>query len=293
MPHRSLELSLAHGRVHVEVAGDDGGGAPVLVLHGGPGAGCEYLTPLDALAQGRQVIRYDQLGCGRSERPDDPSLWTPQRFADEVDEVRSALRLERIHLLGQSWGGMLAIEYLLRNPRAVASAVLSDTAASAEETVAGMQQALSALPEDERRVLLEGDATGNVDTPAYQGAMLDYAQRYTCRLPLRQWPPELLSMPQNVAGNPSRLQLWGPREYDITGTLRSWDRRDQLANITVPTLVTVGRFGDMGPDCAETIVHRISGAQLVIFEDSGHLPHIEESERYLAVVGDFLKRHDG
>jgi proline-specific peptidase len=263
------------------------------VLHGGPGAGCEYLAPLDALAHSRQVIRYDQLGCGRSEQPADPSLWTPQRFADEVDQVRDALGLERIHLLGQSWGGMLAIEYLLRNPPGVASVVLSDTAASAQETVAGMQQALAALPEHERQVLLEGDATGQVDTPAYQRAMLDYTRRYTCRLPLRQWPPELLSMPQNMAGNASRLQLWGPREYDITGTLRSWDRRDQLTDITVSSLVIVGRYGDMGPDCAETIARGIRGAQLVIFEDSGHLPHIDETERYLAVVGDFLNRHDG
>jgi proline-specific peptidase len=291
MPQKTVDLPLAHGRIHVQVVGDGGGGVPLLMLHGGPAAGCEYLAPLNALAQGRQVIRYDQLGCGGSARPDDVSLWTPQRFADEVDEVRSALKLERIHLLGQSWGGMLAIEYMVRNPPGVVSLVLSDTAASGEETVAGMQQALAALPEVERQALLKGDATGITDTPAYQRAMLDYTQRYTCRLPLRQWPPELTSMPQNMAGNPSRRQLWGSSEYDITGTLRSWDRRDQLADITVPTLVTVGRYGDMGPDCAETLASGIPGAQLVIFQDSAHLPHIEERELYLAVVGDFLERH--
>jgi proline-specific peptidase len=129
------------------------GGIPLLLLHGGPGAGHDYLEPLAALAADRQIVFYDQLGCGRSDQPDDRSLWRLERFVAEVDTVRRALNLEQMHLLGQSWGGWLAIEYLLTHPPGVVSLVLASTSASIPQFVAEAAHLKAALPSALARTL--------------------------------------------------------------------------------------------------------------------------------------------
>ncbi len=131
-------------RVWYRRVGD--GGVPLLILHGGPGAGHDYLEPLEALCADRTVVFYDQLGCGRSDRPEDTSLWRIERFVVEVDAVREALGLETVHLLGQSWGGWLAIEYMLTDPRGVIGLVLASTSASIPQFVAEAERLKAALP---------------------------------------------------------------------------------------------------------------------------------------------------
>jgi proline-specific peptidase len=132
------------------------GGIPLLLLHGGPGAGHDYLESLEALAADRLLVFYDQLECGRSDQPDDRSLWRLERFVAEVDTVRRALHLEQIHLLGQSWGGWLAIEYLLTHPPGVVSVVLASTSASIPQFVAEAARLKAALPPAARAISLAG-----------------------------------------------------------------------------------------------------------------------------------------
>src|SRR5215217_3558120 len=121
------------------------GEVPLLLLHGGPGAGHDYLEPLEALSVDRTVVFYDQLGCGRSDKPDDRSLWRMERFVSEVDAVRRALGLERVHLLGQSWGGWLAIEYMLSRPRGILGLVLASNSASISQFVTEAERLKAAL----------------------------------------------------------------------------------------------------------------------------------------------------
>jgi proline-specific peptidase len=264
-----------------------GGGIPLLLLHGGPGAGHDYLEPLEGLARDREVIFFDQLGCGRSDRPDDRSLWRIDRFVREIDTVRDALGLDRIHLLGQSWGGWLGIEYLLSQPRGIVSATLASTSASIPQFVAEANRLKAQLPPEMVAVMQRCEATGDWRNPEYEAAVMEFYRRHLCRLD--PWPDALLRSVRNLDGNAVYETMNGPNEFIVIGNLRDWDRIARLAEIEVPTLITVGRFDEIPPVCADTIRHGIAGSRVVVFEHSGHTAHLEETERYLQVVGDFLR----
>jgi proline-specific peptidase len=263
------------------------GGIPLLLLHGGPGAGHDYLEPLQGLARDREVIFFDQLGCGRSDQPADRSLWRIERFVREVDTVRTALGLDRIHLLGQSWGGWLGIEYLLSQPRGIVSATLASTSASIPQFVAEANRLKAQLPPEMVAVMQRCEAAGDWRNPQYEAAVMEFYRRHLCRLD--PWPDALLRSVRNLDGNAVYETMNGPNEFIVIGNLRDWDRIARLAEIRVPTLITVGRFDEIPPVCAETMRRGIAGSRVVVFEHSGHTAHLEETERYLQVVGDFLQ----
>jgi len=262
-------------------------GTPALLLHGGPGAASDYMHPLaERLADHRPVVVYDQLGCGRSDIPDDTSLWTVDRSVAEIDQVRAALGLERCHLLGQSWGGWLAIEYMARGTRGVERLVLASTSASIPEFMAGARGLIEALPEPHRTVLIELGAKEQYDHPDYQAAVDVFYHRHLCRAD--PWPDELLRSSAQMDGNQVYLTMNGPTEFDVIGRLREWDRTADLGRIDVPTLVTCGRYDEITPSCSETITHGIPGARMHVFERSAHCAHLEEPDDYARVVEAFL-----
>lgn len=263
------------------------GGIPLLLLHGGPGAGHDYLEPLQGLARDREVIFFDQLGCGRSDQPADRSLWRIERFVREIDTVRAALGLDRIHLLGQSWGGWLGIEYLLSQPRGIVSATLASTSASIPQFVAEANRLKAQLPPEMVAVMQRCEAAGDWRNPQYEAAVMEFYRRHLCRLD--PWPDALLRSVRNLDGNAVYETMNGPNEFIVIGNLRDWDRIARLAEIRVPTLITVGRFDEIPPVCAETMRRGIAGSRVVVFAHSGHTAHLEETERYLQVVGDFLQ----
>ena len=164
-------ISVPGGRVWYRILGEGAQGIPLLVVHGGPGAPHDYLENVKALADERPVIFYDQLGGGRSERPDDPSLWRAERFVEELAAVRKALGLSRVHLLGQSWGAMLAVRYLLTGVRGVDRLVLSAPLLSSPLWVADQRALLKGMPPAVQEVVTAAESEGNFDTPAYQDAM--------------------------------------------------------------------------------------------------------------------------
>lgn len=265
------------------------GAIPLLTLHGGPGAGHDYLEPLEGLAIERPVIFYDQLGCGKSDQPDDQSLWHLDRFVQEVDTVRHALGLDQIHLLGQSWGGWLAIEYMLTHPSGIVSLTLASTSASLAQFVAEAARLKAALPAEVSATLQYYEAAGDYHHPAYEDAVGEFYQRHLCRLPL-PWPDPVQRTAANIANNPVYETMNGPNEFMVIGNLKDWDRTERLGEITTPTLITVGRYDEITPVCAETLRQGIPHAHMVIFEESAHLAHIEEPETYLRVVSDFLAK---
>lgn len=262
-------------------------GTPVLLLHGGPGAACDYLLPLaERLAEHRPVVVYDQLGCGRSDHPDDPSLWTIERAVQELDQVRAALGLDRCHLFGQSWGGWLSIEYMVGHPAGIELLVLASTSASIPEFTAGARGLIEALPEPHRTVLIDLGARGEYDHPDYQAAVQEFYRRHLCRLD--PWPDAMMRSSEQMEGNQVYLTMNGPTEFDVIGRLRDWDRTADLHRIQVPTLVTCGRYDEIVPSCSETITRGIAGAQMHVFEQSAHCAHLEEPESYAALVEGFL-----
>ena len=260
---------------------------PVVLLHGGPGLSHRTLLPLAELAStGRPVVFYDQLGSGRSDHPDDPSLFDVDLFLDQLATLRQALDLEAIHLFGHSWGGQLAMEYALTRPAGLRSLILHSSGAVATLAFATRQQALAELSPAARDALVRLEAAGTFTGPEYQAAAQVFHQRFTCRL--KPWPAWLAqdSEEMNVALNIHMYESDLPR----TGPLRDWDIRPRLRNIAVPTLITAGRH-DGGAGGQERLLHAgISGAELVMFEDSAHYAHAEEPERYLIVINDFLTR---
>ncbi len=264
----------------------DADATPLLLLHGGPGAGHDYLEPLGKLADTRPVVFYDQLGCGKSDRPDDVGLWTVDRFVREVDEVRVALGLESVHLLGQSWGGWLGIEYMLSQPAGVERLVLASTSASMPQFEAETRRLRKELPAEVQQVLNKYEALGDYHNPEYEEAVEAFYQKHVCRLPT--WPECVLRTVANLENNPVYETMNGPNEFTIIGNLREWDRIERLSEIRVPTLITVGHYDELTPACAETLRAGIPDSRLVVFENSSHLAHVEEEARYLEVVRDFL-----
>ena len=263
-------------------------GTPVLILHGGPGAASDYMHPLaERLADHRPVVVYDQLGCGRSDRPDDTSLWTVDRSVAEVDQVRAALGLERCHLLGQSWGGWLGIEYMTRGTRGVERLVLASTSASIPEFMAGARGLIEELPEPHRTVLIELGAKEQYDHPDYLAAVDVFYHRHLCRSD--PWPEALLRSSEQMDGNQVYLTMNGPTEFDVIGRLRDWDRTADLGRIDVPTLVTCGRYDEITPSCSETITRGIPDARMHVFEQSAHCAHLEEPDDYARIVEAFLR----
>lgn len=283
-------VDVTGGRVWFRIVGADSPGTPLLILHGGPGATHDYLEPLAALADERPIVCYDQLGCGNSDRPDDPALWTVVRYVAEVGEVRQALGLDRVHLLGQSWGGALAVEYVLSaESDGVESLILSAPLLDADRWVADQRAHLAAFPEEIQEVVREAEATGNFDSPEYQEAMAAYYARHVCRTD--PWP-ECLNRTFEKISLPVYLGMWGPSEFTCTGTLRTFDVTGRLAEVPVPVLFTCGEHDEASPATMAYFRSQVPGSELKVFKGASHEHHLEETDAYLATVREFLSRVD-
>jgi proline iminopeptidase len=282
-------IPVAGGSVWYRTVGE--GGTPLLCLHGGPGMSHDYIATLADLANERMVVFYDQLGCGRSDRPEDPSLWTLERSLSEVEAVRQALGLERFHLFGNSWGGWLALQYVLDRTPPLVGLIVSSSPSSVRAAVDGMNDLRAQLPDDVCLVLDDHEAREAFDCPEYTAAVMAFYKRHLCRLD--RWPPGVEHALSSGFGAGPYLTMWGPSEFGpVTGNLSGWDVTDRLGEITVPTLLTVGRHDEMKPELMEDMQRRIPIAELVIFEESSHMAFVEEREEYIATVRAFLERVD-
>lgn len=270
------------------VGEDDPGKFPLLCLHGGPGMPHDYMASLVRMARtGRRVIFYDQLGCGRSDRPDDPSLWTVDLFLDELRTVIDHLELQRYHLLGSSWGGMLAMEHALTKPSGLASLILASAPASIPQWIAEANRLRQDLRPDVQETLTRHEEDGTTDHPAYAAATMSFYRRHLCRLD--PWPESLDRTFENM-GDQVYSTMFGPSEFHATGLLKDWDIIDRLPEIDLPTLVTSGKYDEATPLVAQTVRDGIPNAEWVLFEHSAHMAFAEEPERYMQVLGDFLDR---
>ena len=213
MMAREGYIEVPGGRVWYRSVGE--GGTPLLCLHGGPGFTHYYLEPLEVLADRRQVIFYDQLGCGRSDRPEDASLWTVDRFVEELAQVREALGLSRLHLFGSSWGGMLAMQYTLDRRPELESLILCGSPASMIRWVKDCDELLAAQPADVRRPIREHEEAGFTACPEYQSAILGFYREHVCRL--SPWPVGL-ERSFAEAGYSVYTTMNGPSEFTVTGT---------------------------------------------------------------------------
>lgn len=213
-------IEVPGGRVWYRIVGS-GRATPLLLLHGGPGAPSYYLERLAALADERPVIFYDQLGCGRSDRPTDPSLWRIERFVEELRRVRNELGVDKVHILGHSWGSMLAVDYMLTNPTGVQSVVLAGPALNIPRYIHDVQALRAALPVAVQETLKRHEDAGTTDSTEYQEATQVFYKRHLSRLD--PWPSELQKTMEGLGGEVYNA-MWGPSEFFATGPLKDYDR---------------------------------------------------------------------
>lgn len=286
LPSQEGFVDVPGGRVWYRRIGN-GPGTPLLALHGGPGGVSCRFEVLAPLATDRPVIFYDQLGSGRSDHPADTSLWNVPRFVAELDAVRKGLGLERIHLLGHSWGGALAAEYMAAaKPAGVASVIFSSPLIDTPRWIADADSLRAALPADIRRVLDEEERQGTLDSPAYKAATDSFYARHVRRLPTADEP-----RCAGVASNDTIYrQMWGPTEFLSTGSLRTWSRAGDLDEITQPTLFIAGEFDEARPGTLEEFRRTMPDAQLVVIPGAAHAAMREKPADYVAAVRAFLTR---
>lgn len=282
-------IAVPGGRVWYRSFGD-GDRPPLLVVHGGPGFTHNYLRPLAQLADERRVVFWDQLGCGRSEQPSDESLWTMERSLAEVDAVRAALGLDRHHLFGNSWGGMLVQQYVLDRRPELVSLVVSNSLASMPRLAKDTARLKAQLPAEVVETIDWHEERGYFACPEYQGAIALWYQRYICRM--RPWPAGLEECWAGV-GMEIYQTMVGPSDFTLTGNLREWDIFDRLHEIAVPTLFVAGRYDECTPEHMAAMHERVPGSELALFENSAHMPFFEEPEAFFATMRSFLARSEG
>ncbi len=268
----------------------DAAAPPLVTLHGGPGCIHDYLDSLTDLASARRaVVHYDQLGNGWSThlRDKGADFWTVELFLDELDSLLAHLGIAgRYDLLGQSWGGMLAAEHAVRRPAGLRRLVIADSPASMATWIAEANRLREALPAEVQATLLRHERDGTTHSKEYTAATRVFYDRHVCRVP---WPPELQRTFAAMAQDPTVYETMnGPSEFHVIGTLKSWTIEDRLDRIAVPVLVVSGRHDEATEACVRPYVERIAGARWTVFEESSHLPHIEERARFMQVVGAFL-----
>ena len=267
---------------------------PVVICHGGPGAAHDYTEPIAELSRfGRGCVLYDQVGCGKSMHlPDAPAeFWSPQLFKDELAELTRHVGVAaRYAVVGQSWGGMLALEHALDHPPGLRAIVVADSPASMPLWVEEANRLRKELPPDVQETLTRHEAEGTTDDPAYEEAVRVFYDQHLCRV---AWPDCVERSFAQMADDPTVYHTMnGPSEFHCIGSLKGWDITERLPEIDTPTLLVSGRYDEATPHIVEQIHSRIPGAQWELFEESSHMPHVEEPEAFLRRVESFLQTID-
>jgi proline iminopeptidase len=283
-PSQEGMIDVPGGKVWYRKIGN-GPGVPLLALHGGPGGTSCRFEVLAPLANERPVIFYDQLGSGRSEHPTDTTLWNFPRFVQEVDAVRRALKLDTVHLLGHSWGGALAAEYMIATkPTGVKSVIFSSPLISTPRWIADADSLRDQLPTSIQDVLDANEKAGTIDSPDYKAATDSFYARHVRRLPT---PP--IARCEGVASNDTIYrQMWGPTEFLSNGSLQSWTRAADMDDITTPSLFIAGEFDEARPTTLEEFRKTMRDARLVVIPGGAHAAMREKPSEYIAAVRAFL-----
>lgn len=290
------QMPFQDGHTWYRITGDlQADRAPLVVVHGGPGAAHDYCLSMQSLADdGRAVIHYDQFGCGKSShRPDwDPARWTVELFVDELARLVEHLGIgASYHLLGQSWGGMLGPEFVLQHPDGIRSFTICDSPASMPLWIEAANTLRAQLPADVQRTLSEHEAAGTTDSAEYLAATDVFYARHVCRV--QPLPAEVAASFAQIDEDPTVYRAMnGPNEFHVIGSLKQWSVIDRLDGIRPPTLVVAGEFDEALPLVWQPFLDRIPDVRSHVFADASHMPHVEQSAEFTRVVGEFLREHD-
>ncbi|RNB81403.1 alpha/beta fold hydrolase [Brevibacillus nitrificans] len=292
MERKEGYVKVPGGRVWYSLLGEENKEkTPLIVLHGGPGNTHDPLqAALHVLADERPVVFYDQLGSGNSDRPTDDALWKTERFVQELADIREALGLDHVHILGHSWGTMLAAAYLVdRKPAGVQSVIFSSPCLSAERWKQDADRFLAELPKEVQETISRHEEQGTTDSKEYQDAMKVYYSRHVCRLdPL----PAVMVESRSKGNKDIYMKMWGPSEFCPTGNLKTFDYTPKLHEIEIPSLFICGRYDEAAPESTQYYQSLVPNAKFHVFENSSHLAYLEEPEAYRKTVRAFLEKAD-
>ncbi len=280
-------IQVPGGRIWYAKMGN-GKGIPLIVIHGGPGSTSFGLKPWAALGDDRVVIRYDQLGCGKSDHPTDTTLFTVDRFVAELQALRDSLHLTEVHLYGRSWGAMLVEAYMATNPTGVRSVVLADPLVTTKQWQQDADSLVRTLPDSMQQAIAKHEAAGTTDSPEYQAAMREYYARYVRRNPVRS--PADADSARRTHGELVYQYMWGPSEFRATGTLTDFDATEWIKAIRVPTLFVAGQYDEATPASTEMFSRMVPGAEFAVIPNSAHSTENDNPEEVLRVVRDFIRR---
>jgi proline iminopeptidase len=282
---RTGKVAVSGGNVTYWVVGE-GRGAPILMVHGGPGGTHDYMMPLAALGKDRPVVFWDQLDCGESDHPHKPDNWTLERYISEIDSVRDALGLSELHLFGSSYGGLFAAEYAARRPKGLKSCILAGPTIDWPQYIEDRTYLVKLLPEDAANAILKNEAADTTsENEAYGQAMQVFRHRHICRA--NPWPADLQATLKTFNADVSRAMI-GPYQTRVAGSYGAYDGSSKLGQINVPTLLTYGEFDLVlgGSMCGYQ--HMIADSRLYRTKDGSHLPWLEFAEDYNRAVAAFL-----
>jgi proline iminopeptidase len=280
-------INVQGGRVWYKIIGN-GKKTPLLFIHGGPGSrSCTYISPFSMLGNDRPIIVYDQLGTGRSDRPTDSSLWQLPRFINEIDSIRKALGLTTLHIVGHSWGGAVLAEYLLaKQPKGVVSAIFVSPYLGTPSWMADAKILVSNLPQHIRDTINKYENLKEYRAAAYLAATDSFYARH---MSLRQWPPAKVKECDSSTSNTAIYQyMWGASEFNVSGTLKSFDRVPDLKHIQQPVLFIAGQQDETRPATMATFHKKVKGSKLIIIPNSGHLLQIDQAGMFISSIKQFI-----
>lgn len=280
-------------RTWFRVTGDlNSGRLPLIIAHGGPGCTHDYVDSFkDLAATRRAVVHYDQLGNGRSTHlPEAPSdFWTVELFLAELNNLIAHLGIRDYALLGQSWGGMLGAEHAVRQPVGLKALIIANSPASMALWCQAAKELRQALPAEVQATLQRHEDAGTTDSAEYRAASDVFYARHVCRI--QPMPAEVARTFAAIDVDPTVYHAMnGPTEFHVIGSLRTWSIIERLASIQVPTLLISGRFDEATPATVQPFADGIANVQWQIFEQSSHMPHVEEREACMACVAGFLEQ---
>lgn len=283
-PHEGY-VEVVGGKIWYEVVGD-GPNPSVLLLHGGPGSASFGFDPLRDLDYNGPIVFWDQLGCGRSDALSDTTLMTIENFVDQTEKLRRHLNLEDFVLYGHSWGTMLGIDYYLRYPSEVKAIIFSSPLFSTASWMADADSLIATMPDTIQQSIRYHESIGEYDSPKYKAATELYYAQFVTRKPKPKVDRSQMKLSDgsNVYG-----YMWGPSEFTSTGTLRDFDRLDELNGIAVPTLLVCGEFDEASPRTVQEYSQLIPKSRFEVIPDAAHSTLNDNPQELLKVIGDFLK----
>jgi proline iminopeptidase len=286
-PHEGY-VDVKGGKIWYRIIGG-GNKTPLLLLHGGPGSTSYYLNPLKELSKDRPVIYFDQLGCGRSTHITDTSLMTINNYVDEIEQLKNTLGIKEYYLYGHSWGTMLGIDYYLKYPEGIKAIIFGSPLFSTDLWIKDADTLIQTLPDSIQQIINDSRKNNNYSSSEYQEANQAYSQNFTVRT--NNYPADVDST-MKTSGSNVYQYMWGPSEWEATGTLKNYNRIADLHKINIPVLLTAGEYDEARPSTVKYYESLIPNCKFIIIKNAGHVTMMDNTNDNNAAIADFLNSID-